>query len=277
MRTTTRSPIEAYLHRLSQRLWLSAPLRRKGILREADDHLREIAADLAAQGLNAETAEKEAVRRFGEYPSLARARNGVLIGAAVVALCAGGVMAAARTNQAGIAEAAVHSTSARIPQAVVRSKDGLPPRIPSGVPITGYIELDRSHDLAFADYRRSGHLCDLQYLTGPTPTTLARPGDVNLNCLPDGASWPSPYLQLFGGSASPGFFLWGSVPDAARLIVVTDTTGRQYRFAVPEIRLNTDRHRKLILVDLSKSGIHGVRTIQVSGPHGTVRTCCRPD
>lgn len=66
--TDRRSPIDAYLRRLSMRLWVTAPLKRREILREVEDHLHAAASDLQGEGGDVFGSERRAVERFGRYP-----------------------------------------------------------------------------------------------------------------------------------------------------------------------------------------------------------------
>lgn len=101
----SRSPIDTYLHRLSLRLWFTTPLRRREILREAEDHLRETSASLVSQGLDTPGAENEAVRRFGAFPRSRTARRSASVAVGLLALAIG-LIAVAHTGPAGVARAA---------------------------------------------------------------------------------------------------------------------------------------------------------------------------
>jgi hypothetical protein len=63
--------INDYVHELDATLRLPRRRRRR-IVAEVRDHLQSTAAELGGSGLDPEAAEREAIRRFGDAPALAR-------------------------------------------------------------------------------------------------------------------------------------------------------------------------------------------------------------
>lgn len=73
-----QGPLEQYLDELFAALCHGDPASARRLLAETENHLRECTARLRAQGLDAESAEREAIRRFGPVatvtPALRTAR-----------------------------------------------------------------------------------------------------------------------------------------------------------------------------------------------------------
>lgn len=101
-----RSPIDLYLHRLSTRLWLTAPFRRRTILREVEDHLRE-AHRLRADASDGVESERQAVERFGRYPVRRSIPAAVVIGALGVAAAVLWMARSPNSAQARVVRASV--------------------------------------------------------------------------------------------------------------------------------------------------------------------------
>jgi hypothetical protein len=254
----TGGPIDEYLAALARRVGRFSPRRRR-LLAEAEDHLREAAALRRDAGAGERDAEAAAVAEFGPPRVPAAAVTGsrdLVLGAFVAAALAVAATIAVVTTAHGRGPGPMMPTNQPLPASLAAVPSEVH-SIPAGTRIDAYVRLSTGHTFVYAAFVSGGWRCEADYVAPGAALAPAHDLGAASWCARAGAPRRPIELSLDAATGDP-LVLSGSVLQRADVLVVTTPAGSVHRFPLRHIPLHSDAARQAVIIELSAAHISHV-------------------